>query len=149
MSTRSTTHFVYGLKAKPEAIIYRHSDGYPEAAGKDLLRFLMEVAETVQDTRFTDASYLAAKYVVFLAREFSVEYDWSTDPMTTKPKASRLDFISVGVVNEDPGDIEYRYIVDCDDQSAGRPAVWVETVGHETVRLGKIEDVLAKVEATT
>lgn len=111
MSTRSTTHFVDKLGDPPKAIIYRHADGYPTGAGADIYAFLKEVAENVQDTRFDDASYLAAKYVVFLAREFSVDYDFSVSPMVTKPKASPLDFLSVGVMQDDPGDIEYRYTI--------------------------------------
>ena len=44
MSTRSTTHFTYGNGHGygPTAIIYRHGDGFPEAAGVDILRFLDE-----------------------------------------------------------------------------------------------------------
>lgn len=110
MSTRSTTHFVEN--GRVVAIIYRHSDGYPSGAGSDILRFLDECA-ALNDSRFGDPSYLASKYVVFLADIFN--RDWQTN----KPKASKLDFISVGVVMEDPGDIEYRYTVECGDRAAG------------------------------
>ena len=39
--------------------------------------------------------------------------------------ASKLDFISVGVCDEDPSDIEYRYVVDCGkiDPKSGLPEV--------------------------
>lgn len=107
MSTRSTTHFVYDGDKKPTAIIYRHSDGYPEGAGVDLLRFIEETG-ALRDSRWGDPSYLAAKYVVFLAREFA------DDP------SSPLAFISVGVLDADPGDIEYRYVVRCGN---GKPTV--------------------------
>lgn len=118
MSTRSTTHFVdTALDEAPTAIVYRHSDGYPEGAGSDILRFIEEVRQ-LPDSRLGDPSYLAAKYVVFLAREFSVDYDWSTTPPTETPKASRLDFLSVGIVRNDPGDIAYRYTVACDGSGA-------------------------------
>ncbi len=85
------------------AIIYRHSDGYPKGAGVDLRAFLKECNE-LRDSRLNDASYLAARYVVFLARQFS----------PADPKFS-LDLLSVGVCLHDPSDIEYRYTVDCDD----------------------------------
>jgi hypothetical protein len=101
VSTRSTTHFVYPGEPT-EAIIYRHSDGYPEGAGKDLVRFL-EITSELPDPRHGDPSYLAAKYVVYLASLFA--------------KDDILDFLSVGVMREDPTDIEYRYVV-----TAGNPA---------------------------
>jgi len=110
MSTRSTTHFIWGGDTEhPIAIIYRHGDGYPEGAGVDLLRFLDECAK-LKDPRFSDPSYLAAKYVVFLADMFNYGYDDNFKPIRA---ASRLEFLSVGVVREDPGDIEYRYTVNC------------------------------------
>src|SRR3990172_6611860 len=71
MTTRSTTHFTHDLLDDPEAIVYRHSDGYPSAAGADILRFFNEVRAQTDDTRFYDSSYLAAKYVVFLAGMFA------------------------------------------------------------------------------
>ena len=135
MSTRSTTHFVWTAsngEEQTDAIIYRHSDGYPSGAGADLLRFFEEVEASTDDHRYSDGSYLAAKYVVFLARQFAASYEMKdgaferTSHADTKP----YDFLSVGVVMEDPGDIEYRYFVDCsklDDKS--RPTVTVQEVG--------------------
>jgi len=140
MSTRSTTHFAYRLGAEPEAIIYRHADGYPEGAGKDIFRFLDEVGK-LADTRFGDPSYLAAKYVVFLAREFAVSYDWDEDhKFVTKPNESPLDFISVGVLREDPGDIEYRYTI-----VGSEPLVYVNALDGNGDRL--LADVLQEAEA--
>lgn len=117
MSTRSTTHFT-DCAGNSKAIIYRHGDGYPSAAGADLLRFLDEVGK-LKDTRFDDPSYLAAKYVVFLADMFNVDY-CVKDGNGYKHNASKLDFLSVGIVSEDPGDIDYRYVVRC---ASGRPIV--------------------------
>lgn len=105
MSTRATIHFTYAKGQKPEAIIYRHSDGYPEGLGEDLHSFIEEVKKNVQDTRFTDPSYLAAKWVVWDASRHT-EY-------ANGPKHP-LNFLGVGVVQEDPGDIEFRYTVICD-----------------------------------
>jgi hypothetical protein len=121
MSTRSTTHFIAG-KYCP-AIIYRHSDGYPEGAGVDLRKFLAECA-TLRDTRLNDPSYLAARYVVFLAQMFNRGYEFKGGKMIETVPKSRLDFISVGVVNKDPGDIEYRYVVDCESRGPdGMPSL--------------------------
>ena len=120
MSTRSTTHFTHGDGQAPTAIIYRHGDGYPDVAGVDILRFLDECAK-LKAPRFRDPSYLAAKYVVFLADMFN--YDWDENLNQIKPK-SRLEFISVGVTQQDPGDIEYRYVIDCENLTPeGRPTV--------------------------
>ncbi len=115
MSTRCTTHFTSGKKT-PEAIIYRHSDGYPEGAGLDLLDFLQQCSK-LKDSRLTDPSYLAAKYVVYLAgmfHEIAMEF-----PSVYGESDSPLNFLSVGVCQKDPTDIEYRYVVDC---SKGRYA---------------------------
>lgn len=117
MSTRSTTHFIDSNSIDPEtqkpylsAIVYRHSDGYPEGAGCDLRDFLQQVGE-LNDTRFNDAPYLAAKYVVFLSRIFG-------------RGKNPLEFMSVGIMSQDPMDIEYRYTVDCGKLGKdGRPEI--------------------------
>ena len=127
MSTRCTTHFCHGEGpariSPPVAIIYRHTNGYPEGAGVDIHTFLDECAklETVGKSgsgpRFNDPAYLAAKYVVFLADQFNRDYDADRTPFE-----SRLDFLWVSVVMKDPGDIEYRYVVLC-PASGQRPSV--------------------------
>jgi hypothetical protein len=149
MSTRSTTHFVLG--ERPRAIVYRHADGYPSGAGADLLEFLRAVQAQTPDTRFGDPSYLAAKYVVFLAEPFAVDYEWTPDEVKTTPRANRLNFNSVGVCLSDPADIEYRYVVDCATRLGpqeglpfGRPSIRVEHgYGDTWADLGEIRDVLA------
>lgn len=124
MSTRSTTHFI-GHDGKTQAIIYRHPDGYPEGHGRDLYQFLDDVEEHASDTRFGDPSYLAAKLVVWLVTErFAFSHDWSKGGGGERTPNHPLDFISVGVLLEDPGDIEYRYKVRCDQLSSlGRPLI--------------------------
>ena len=123
MSTRSTTHFREGEKLV--AIVYRHLDGYPSRTGKDLLKFFKEVRDNVTDTRFDDASYLAAKWCVYLGRKFATNH--------TSP-THYLDFVSVGILQADPPNIEYRYIVDCRQRdSEGYPVVTCE-VGIESSR---------------
>jgi hypothetical protein len=145
MSTRSTTHFIETDPSSGEiytaAIIYRHSDGYPKGAGKDLFKFISR-CKKLADSRLTDPSYLAARYVVFLGELFATDYAFEDstgkrhkhayNPKNPKeklkyvtiPKKNRLDFISCGVVMQDPLDIEYRYVVDCGKiDKTGRPEV--------------------------
>lgn len=114
MSTRATIHFVDAKGAKPTAIVYRHGDGYPDGLGKDLEKFFADVktqcSKGMGGTRFSDASYLAAKWVVWDAHQMS-QYSYEVHK---GGKAKMLDFLSVGIVNADPGDIEYRYTVICD-----------------------------------
>lgn len=112
MSTRATVHFEEGGKVK--AIVYRHTDGYREGLGKDLECFFQDVQSQTEDTRFGDATYLAAKFVVWQAHQYAGK--------------DMLDFLSVGVCLKDPGDIEYRYRVNCDDHLPnGYPKVTIES----------------------
>ena len=115
MSTRSTTHFGYGLGEKwmTRAIIRIQGDGYPEGVGTDIYRFLAEVKATLSDTRLDDPTSLAAKYVVWLARKFAVDDDCVDGKIIETPSASPLDFLSVGVMVKDPTDIVFRYHVNC------------------------------------
>ena len=118
MSTRATIHFQH--EGNTEAIVYRHGDGYPDGLGNDLTAFLDDLEANVQDNRFDDPSYLAAKWIVWDAEKF-VE-------MRKKHglgKGHRCDFLSIGIVMDDPEDIEYRYLVGC---NGGRPKITVEKV---------------------
>jgi hypothetical protein len=126
MSTRCTTHFVNGNNTA--AIVYRHSDGYPDGAGKDIVKFFEECCK-LRDSRIGDASYLAAKYVVFLAQMFAVDYVWNGDKYNDVPRENRLDFLSVGVVMQDPRDIDYRYVVDCSNIENGHPSLKCYRIG--------------------
>lgn len=99
MSTRACVHFCYD-KNKTEAIVYRHCDGYKEGLGEDLKTFLKEVQQNVEDNRFTDPTYLAAKFVVWQAKQYASDKHY-------------LDFLSIGIMLQDAGDIEYRYKVIC------------------------------------
>lgn len=126
MSTRAMIYF-YDVNresnkpvSKPSAIVYRHWDGYPErpGLGHDLKVFTREVMKQCEDysggMRFNDASYLAAKWIVFDALKNAL-YDEMLliEPnqkiFPTKP----LRFMSVGINNKDASDIEYRYKVYC------------------------------------
>ena len=128
MSTRACVHFMqYG---EAEARIYRHSDGYPEGLGQDLLEFLRELKDNVRDNRFNDAGYLAAKWVV---RDATMNRQYANG------EAHDLNFLGVGVVAEDPGDIEYRYEVLCDDfDEDGLPKIMMYDIyTGVTLNLGK------------
>lgn len=119
MSTRCTLHFHGYGTMEDRAIVYRHCDGYPDGphgVPADLERFFAEVESQTNDTRFGDPCYLAAKYVVWQAGE---------NARGSKP----LDFLSVGIMMQDPFDIEYRYHINCSGAPrTGRPEVtWEET----------------------
>lgn len=115
MSTRCTIHFHDGPGETSRAIVYRHADGYPEGDHgvlKDLGRFFDAVEAQTKDTRFGDPEYLAAKYVVWQAKENAVKFTWNGDTYEIVP-SEPLDFLSLGVTLKDPADIEYRYHVRC------------------------------------
>ena len=126
MSTRATVHFRY--MGKTAAIVYRHNDGYPEGLGQDLQSFLDYVKEWIPDNRFSDPSYLAAKWVVWDAKKHD---------NADKPNSYDLDFLSVGVVMQDPGDINYRYYVDCNPEpyyiARGAPIQDMPAISHVEV----------------
>lgn len=105
MSTRCIINFCSG--GEIIAKVYRHCDGYPcpiNGVDSSLEDFFNAVQEECFDTRFDDPSYLAAKFVV-----------WQAGKYANKPGS--LNFLSVGVLMEDPSDIQYRWFVDCDSSS--------------------------------
>ena len=127
MSTRACVHFMQNGEA--EAKIYRHSDGYPEGLGQDLLVFLNELKDNVRDNRFNEAGYLAAKWVVRDAME---------NRQYANGEPHNLNFLGVGVVSQDPTDIEYRYEVLCGDFDAnGLPKVMMYDLYGESDVTGK------------
>jgi hypothetical protein len=111
MSTRCNIHFA-DANGRVEANIYRHSDGYPEGVLPDLEEFFTAVEAQTSDTRYSDPSYLAAKFVVWQAGEYAklAAYNFMTGEQgEVKP----LDFLSVGIMNTDAGDGEYVYTLTC------------------------------------
>jgi hypothetical protein len=128
MSTRCTIHFHWGNEKEPDAIIYRHCDGYPDGENgvlADLFKFFSDVEEQTKDTRFGDPSYLAAKFVVWQAHQNATRLNWDTGEYEPAPM---LDFISLGVVQRDPADIAYRYHVQCGGMGECKPVVEWEKV---------------------
>lgn len=124
MSTRCNIHFNHGRTIC--ANIYRHSDGYPGEVVNgeqveygvlgDILKFFRELKENVRDTRLGDAEYLAAKFLVWQAKELAREYkgwDEKTKKAVYEP-SHYMEFLGVSPCRRDHGDIEYIYEVDCD-----------------------------------
>jgi hypothetical protein len=134
MSTRCTIHFHWNKKEKPTAIIYRHGDGYPEEVLPDLEQFFTDVEEQTNDTQFGDPSYLAAKFVVWQADKNAMNYRPDASGNWGYIKGNMLDFISLGVLVDDPDDIEWRYHIWC-----GGDAIWCGgDAGHPEVTHEKV-----------
>lgn len=120
MSTRATITFAYH-DGTPAACIYRHCDGYPDGLLPDLDAFFAQVEADTDDTRFTDAPYLAAKFVAWQAAQnnaFEKKY--------ARPgqKCGPLNFLSLGIIpiGADYG-AEYRYTVTATEKRNARPRV--------------------------
>lgn len=110
------------------AHVYDHWAADNEAcAEKKLQAFFDAVQEQCPDTRFTDPSYLAAKFVVWRAGIYAVSetyrYDdankgWCSHPAEAKP----LDFLSLGIVpSEESHGPEHIVRVHPPNDGAGRP----------------------------
>jgi hypothetical protein len=108
MSTRCSVHFTDEGSDRVQANVYRHYDGDPETAQADLAQFFRDVQAQTPDTRFSDASYLAAKYVVWQAGQYA-------------RVPGELEFTGVGVQVNDPLDIDYVHTVEC--RAGGLPVV--------------------------
>jgi len=113
MGTRSVIEFAH--KDKVLAYIYRHWDGYPSRDGMpcSLLEFFLELEANVEDRRFDDPQYLAAKFVVWQAKVYAKRFDYKSG----KDKPTHyLDFLGVGITTGAESahpDIEFVYRVDC------------------------------------
>ena len=109
MGTSALIHFRENKKIF--ATIYRHYDGYPEEVLNNLEQFLDAVEKQCIDRRFNDPTYLAAKFVVWQADQY------------TDDKSKPLDFLSVGVVTPESLAGDYYYYLDCDTRN--RPEIIV------------------------
>ncbi|MFA5626107.1 MAG: hypothetical protein WC965_01220 [Thiohalomonadaceae bacterium] len=110
MSTNAVTRFS-DENGKTVAAVYTHWDGYPSNMLPLFERFFDTVESQTRDTRFDDAVYLSAKFLVFMAGEFN---------NSKTPKDNPLDFLSVGIVPVTDKQ-EYIYHIRCG--LAGRPVV--------------------------
>lgn len=113
MSTRSQWSFREG--SKQIALIYKHSDGYPDGEHGGFAVWERFIAKVKQDCRsgsqygyrFDDAEYLSAKFLYYLIR-------WENQNNT-------FDFGGIGVGAELHGDTEYLYEIDCDNPNLTIP----------------------------
>lgn len=135
MGTRCNIHFNGGKTVA--ANIYRHYDGYPGKVvdGReaeygvlsDLLKFFTELLENVADNRLTDPTYLAAKFVVWQAKQNARTYKGMVDGEAEYEDNHYLDFLSLGICVADNDWSEYIYEVDCENLDAkGCPAIRVK-----------------------
>ena len=96
MSTRCQIGFYDSMEKdleKYEALIYRHSDGYPEGVLPDIVPFLKEFSS---DRGMTDIEYCSAR----LLQHLTNLYD-----------AYAKNFLGYGISNSFHGDIEYFYAI--------------------------------------
>lgn len=84
---------------KQVAHIYDHWSADNKKDAKDVMEaFFDEVGKQCTDTRFTDASYLAAKFLVWRAIGYAAtEQKYSKTPTEAKP----LNFLSLGIVSSE------------------------------------------------
>ena len=130
MSTRAMVHFVYtDSPTKIVANIYRHSDGYPEGMVPDLRRFFADVKAQTKDTRFNNPEYLAAKFIVWQAGQYTDKTEWHE-------QKNPLDFLGLGVAMVDHSDVEYIYTVHCGQ--SGDPVITCKTPDGETVDISEL-----------
>lgn len=126
MSTRCAFHFKYP-GGPVVANIYRHYDGNPDTARKDLTEFFDAVEAQTTDTRFDEPAYLAAKFVVWQAWEYAkstaemANLLAKVDGKPTRDTVAPLSFTGVGVDVQDAGDLAYIHTITCSGQ--GRPAI--------------------------
>jgi len=117
MGTSSTVRFGSSgvVGGGTEAAVYVHYDGYPEGMRETLRGFFEAVERDTGDHRYGDPTYLAAKFVVWVATQYP---RWTAE--------APLDFLGVGVVTEPARyAVDYDYVVDSGQWDArGRPTVW-------------------------
>lgn len=96
MSTPASVTFTQGGKAVGS--VYLHWDGYPENVLPLLDGFFGAIqVEASNDTRFYDASYLAARFVYYFGR------------MQDKG----LNYTGIGLMLPGSVGVDYEYTVDC------------------------------------
>lgn len=149
MSTRAAIYFhqVWPGESTEEAnvtsIISRHTDGDPHGKSgvlSDLNVFFTEVRNQCEFNSvgmFHDAGLLGARFVVWQALEYA-KLEQRITPGVTPHRVEPLNFPSVRVEQNEPGDIEYRYHVWCfkGDPLNRNPIVtwesWSEDTTHPT-----------------
>ncbi len=103
-----------GIIFGKDIAIYRHSDGYPECTGEDLVEFMYQCS-LMKDSRLNNPSYLAAKYVVWLAHFFTKYSLWPARNLTKEEyenPQNYLNFLSVGIINaKDAKNMNFVYYI--------------------------------------
>lgn len=112
MSTRAHIGFfekepTEAKRTKPEVLIYKHSDGYPEGT----LPQLTEFCRTFNEHRgLRDTEYATARCVQFMTNFDDGEMaKWYKETQGTDDK--RWSFLGYGVGTGFHGDVEYYYLV--------------------------------------
>lgn len=111
MSTRCQIGFYGGAKVvigKPEALVYRHSDGYPSGVLPDIMPFL---AWWAKGRGISDIEYVSARLLQYLCNEYDGRgSQWASE----EEKASVKQFTGTlghGISANFHGDIEYVYAI--------------------------------------
>ena len=114
MSTRSQIGF-YREKENPhkkfEALVYRHSDGYPEGVLTDIIPFLLWWNKT---RGINDLEYVSARLLQYLCNESDLNMKNLEKQMGKSMLSNTWDFTGIyghGISNAFHGDIEYFYKV--------------------------------------
>ena len=109
MSTPAVVAFA-GRNGKEQAAVYKHWDGHPDTMTALFEEFFAAVESQTLDTRYGDPTYLAAKFLVFLAAHYR------------KENGGELAFLSVGIVQPGANHGQcYDYTLIC--HGDGRPLV--------------------------
>jgi hypothetical protein len=128
MSTNAVIHFCAESKTEIRASIYRHWDGYPDTESgvlADFARFCDAVEHDTSDHRYGDPSYLAAKFVVWMALKESNSTRFVRGKAKGHPERP-LDFLGVGIIPS-TWTQEYAYYVLCTaSHNAVRPEILCE-----------------------
>src|SRR5688572_1517147 len=91
MPDRTNIHFMDGDTVAANVYLHHGGTDVPDI----LNEFFDEVITNIPtDTRFDDPEYLAARFVVFMARKYSL-------------RKHPLDFLGVGVMTRDASDVQY------------------------------------------
>ena len=116
-----STHAMVNFCEYNEVIakLYVHFDGYPSGLGKDLIQFFNDVKNNVKDTRFSDPSYLASKFIIWQAIQ-DMKIKQYQEP-------SYLNVSGPGIIVKDDTSVDFVYNIDCSkfDSNDGFPLVKV------------------------
>lgn len=124
MSTRSQIAFYESPEAKleePEALLYRHSDGYPSGVLPDIMPFLEWWA---QGRGISDIEYCSARLLQWLTNQYdkgSMDFnrDWIKKGLDTSGRLKQelaeaekfTGTLGHGICKQFHGDIEYLYAI--------------------------------------